>query len=50
MPQRRELSRRSFLTAATIGSVTILTRAQRAADSASPSTTTRSPTARSIGG
>ena len=32
MPQRRELSRRSFLTAATIGSVTILTRAQRAAE------------------
>ena len=31
MPQR-ELSRRSFLTAATIGSVTILTRAQRAAE------------------
>ncbi|MGH6621376.1 MAG: TRAP transporter substrate-binding protein, partial [Alphaproteobacteria bacterium] len=29
MTQRRELSRRSFLTAATIGSVTILTRAQR---------------------
>jgi tripartite ATP-independent transporter DctP family solute receptor len=29
MPQRRELSRRSFLTAATIGSATILTRAQR---------------------
>jgi len=32
MPQRRELSRRSFLTAAAIGSVTILTRAQRAAE------------------
>ena len=32
MPQRRELSRRSFLTAATIGSVAILTRAQRAAE------------------
>ena len=31
MPQR-ELSRRSFLTVATIGSVTILTRAQRAAE------------------
>jgi tripartite ATP-independent transporter DctP family solute receptor len=30
--QRRELSRRSFLTAATVGSVTILTRAQRAAE------------------
>jgi tripartite ATP-independent transporter DctP family solute receptor len=29
---RRELSRRSFLTAATIGSVTILSRAQRAAE------------------
>lgn len=28
MPKRRELSRRSFLTAATVGSVTILTRAQ----------------------
>jgi tripartite ATP-independent transporter DctP family solute receptor len=32
MPQRRELSRRSFLTAATVGSVTILTRTQRAAE------------------
>lgn len=30
MPQRRELSRRSFLTAATVGSLTILTRGQSA--------------------
>jgi tripartite ATP-independent transporter DctP family solute receptor len=34
MPERRALSRRSFLTAATIGSITVLTRAQRAAASA----------------